>query len=116
MIGGLVYVVGGFNGSQRENTVVVYDVVKDQWTDACSMNAKRSTLGVAILQEYIYAVGGFDGTSGIFLILTQYQTRFPNHITNTMNKLHYLPVESRIQYKVLVLMHACVNRDAALSE
>ena len=29
-----------------------------------------------------------------------------------MKKLHWLPIESRIQYKVLVLVHACVHNIA----
>ena len=31
------------------------------------------------------------------------------HITDAMKKLHSLPIESCIQYKVLVLVHACVH-------
>ena len=34
------------------------------------------------------------------------------HITDAMKKLHGLPIESRIQYKVLVLVHACVHNIA----
>ena len=64
VIGNYIYIVGGFNGSQREQTVVVYDIVQKQWREVSSMNAKRSTLGVAILGGMIYAVGGFDGTVG----------------------------------------------------
>ena len=32
-----------------------------------------------------------------------------DHITDAMKKLHWLPIESRIQYKVLVLVHARVH-------
>ena len=32
-----------------------------------------------------------------------------DHITDTIKKIHWLPIESRIQYKVLVLVHACVH-------
>ena len=35
-----------------------------------------------------------------------------DHITDAMKKLHWLPIESRIQYKVLVLVHACVHNTA----
>ena len=35
-----------------------------------------------------------------------------DHITDAMKKLHWLPIESRIQYKVLVLVHACVHNIA----
>ena len=35
-----------------------------------------------------------------------------DHITDAMKNLHWLPIESRIQYKVLVLVHACVHNVA----
>ena len=67
MVGGLVYAVGGFNGSLRVRTVDVYDPVKDSWSSAASMEARRSTLGAAVLNGCIYAIGGFDGSSGELL-------------------------------------------------
>lgn len=65
VVNGLVYAVGGFNGSLRVRTVDVYDPLKDVWTSCPSMEARRSTLGVAVLNGFIYAVGGFDGSSGM---------------------------------------------------
>lgn len=65
VLNGLVYAVGGFNGSLRVRTVDVYDPVKDQWSSMSSMEARRSTLGVGILNGLIYAVGGFDGSTGL---------------------------------------------------
>ena len=62
---GLVYALGGFNGSLRVRTVDVYDPSQDTWSAVSSMEARRSTLGAAILNGLIYAVGGFDGSSGI---------------------------------------------------
>lgn len=64
---GKVYAVGGFNGSLRVRTVDVYDGVKDQWTSIASMQERRSTLGAAVLNELLYAVGGFDGSTGKLL-------------------------------------------------
>lgn len=52
-----VYAVGGFNGSLRVRTVDVYDAATDQWATCPSMEARRSTLGVAVLNNCIYAVG-----------------------------------------------------------
>lgn len=43
-----VYAVGGFNGSLRVRTVDVYDPVSDSWSATCSMEARRSTLGIHI--------------------------------------------------------------------
>ena len=43
----------------------MYDPTADTWTSIASMDARRSTLGVAVLGDMIYAVGGFDGSSGL---------------------------------------------------
>merc|ERR1712223_139918 len=63
VVKGLVYAVGGFNGSLRVKTVDEYDPNLDTWTSIASMEARRSTLGVAVLNNRIYAVGGFDGST-----------------------------------------------------
>ena len=60
-----MYAVGGFNGSLRVKTVDEYDPGRDTWTSIASMEARRSTLGVAVLNDHIYAVGGFDGSTGL---------------------------------------------------
>lgn len=70
---GKVYAVGGFNGSLRVRTVDVYDAVKDQWTSIASMQERRSTLGAAVLNELLYAVGGFDGSTGKLMHKSQPQ-------------------------------------------
>lgn len=57
--------VGGFNGSLRVKTVDAYDAALDLWAACESMEARRSTLGVAVLNNCIYAVGGFDGSTGL---------------------------------------------------
>ena len=64
VVKGRVYVVGGFNGSLRVRTVDEYNPADDSWTSAPSMDARRSTLGVAVWKDCIYAVGGFDGSMG----------------------------------------------------
>ncbi len=35
-----------------------------------------------------------------------------DHITETLKELHWLPIDSRIQYKILVMVHACINKIA----
>ncbi|KAG9330825.1 hypothetical protein JZ751_021949 [Albula glossodonta] len=64
-MGGIVYAIGGFNGSLRVRTVDSYDPVKDQWTCVASMQDRRSTLGSSVLNGLLYAVGGFDGSTGL---------------------------------------------------
>lgn len=68
-MGGMVYAVGGFNGSLRVRTVDSYDPVKDQWTSVANMQDRRSTLGAAVLNGLLYAVGGFDGSTGILAFI-----------------------------------------------
>ena len=65
MVRGRVYAVGGFNGSLRVRTVDQYDPTSDTWTSIASMEARRSTLGVAVFNDMIFAVGGFDGSCGL---------------------------------------------------
>lgn len=65
VLDGLVYAVGGFNGSLRVRTVDCYDPGKDQWRPVASMEARRSTLGAAVMNGLLYAIGGFDGTTGL---------------------------------------------------
>ncbi|XP_007904738.2 kelch-like protein 2 [Callorhinchus milii] len=64
-MGGLVYGVGGFNGSLRVRTADSYDPIKDQWVTIANMQDRRSTLGAAVLNGLLYAVGGFDGSTGL---------------------------------------------------
>lgn len=45
VLNGLIFAVGGFNGSLRVRTVDVYDPSQDTWSTSCSMEARRSTLG-----------------------------------------------------------------------
>lgn len=78
---GHVYAVGGFNGSLRVRTVDVYDGVKDQWTSIASMQERRSTLGAAVLNDLLYAVGGFDGSTGRSWTQSPSSLRHALHVT-----------------------------------
>ena len=60
-----VYLIGGFNGSIRVRCVDKYDPVLNTWTTCANMEARRSTLGVAVCNGLIYAIGGFDGAAGL---------------------------------------------------
>jgi len=41
------------------------DLEKSGWVPVEPMLSRRSTLGVAVLNDELYAVGGFDGTNGL---------------------------------------------------
>ena len=46
-------------------TVERLDLDKSAWVPVESMQSRRSTLGVSVLNDELYAVGGFDGTNGL---------------------------------------------------
>lgn len=41
------------------------DLDQGRWVLMEPMLSRRSTLGVAVLNGFLYAVGGFDGTNGL---------------------------------------------------
>ncbi|ODN04215.1 Kelch-like protein 18 [Orchesella cincta] len=72
---GLIYVVGGLtkSGTWSQNpnllnysgdsisTVEVYDPLTDRWKVAEAMKMLRSRVGVAVMKNRLYAIGGFNG-------------------------------------------------------
>jgi len=57
---GKIYVIGGWSGSQRLNSVEMFD--GERWTDiGQGMNKKRWGVAAGVLNGNIYAVGGYDG-------------------------------------------------------
>ena len=60
---GLVYAIGGFDGSHDLASVEIYNPKTNEWSMSTPMGTKRSSLGVAVLHNLLYAVGGYDGAS-----------------------------------------------------
>lgn len=61
---GNVYVLGGFSGKQRLNSVEKYNIKEDKWTQMAPMKDKRHYLSACqIGEEFIYAFGGFFGST-----------------------------------------------------
>ena len=61
---GNVFVLGGFSGKQRLNSVEKYVVKEDKWVQVAPMKDKRHYLSAcAISDEFIYAFGGFFGST-----------------------------------------------------
>lgn len=48
------FAFGGFNGQERLSTVEVFDPETMQWSQGKTMMCKRSAVGVAALDDYIY--------------------------------------------------------------
>ncbi|XP_044270524.1 kelch-like ECH-associated protein 1B isoform X2 [Tribolium madens] len=59
---GLLYAVGGSEGSKYHNSVECYDPDLDRWTTIKPMHFKRLAVGVAVVNRLLYAIGGYDGT------------------------------------------------------
>jgi N-acetylneuraminic acid mutarotase len=56
-----VYIVGGFNQDSYGNVVHVYDAESNVWSSGASMLTARSYLGLAVVDDVLYSIGGFDG-------------------------------------------------------
>ena len=52
-----IFVVGGYDSVNQLPTVERYDVDTNQWEYVARMNSPRSALGVAVVNNLIYAVG-----------------------------------------------------------
>jgi len=60
---GVIYAVGGQTKSGNSlSTVEVYDPITGRWKDAEAMSMLRSRVGVAVMKNRLYAIGGYNGT------------------------------------------------------
>ncbi len=59
---GVIYAVGGQTKAGNSlSTVEVYDPVMGRWKDAEAMSMLRSRVGVAVMSNRLYAIGGYNG-------------------------------------------------------
>jgi len=59
---GVIYAVGGMTKSGNSlSTVEVYDPILGRWRDAEAMSMLRSRVGVAVMHNRLYAIGGYNG-------------------------------------------------------
>jgi len=62
-LAGVIYAVGGQTKSGNSlSTVEVYDPIVGRWRDAEAMSMLRSRVGVAVMRNRLYAIGGYNGT------------------------------------------------------
>ncbi|TRY68576.1 hypothetical protein TCAL_14274 [Tigriopus californicus] len=60
---GVIYAVGGQTKSGNSlSTVEVYDPILGRWRNAEAMSMLRSRVGVAVMENRLYAIGGYNGT------------------------------------------------------
>ena len=58
---GLVYIIGGSDGTEILSSIEIYDPQTNQWTYGPSMSVRRSGLRAVLHRGKIYAMGGYDG-------------------------------------------------------
>lgn len=59
-----LYIAGGYNKERIiVNNVMRYERYLDRWIKVAQLNVPRAKFGMAALDGYIYAIGGYDGTS-----------------------------------------------------
>lgn len=59
-INGVIYAIGGHNGSEHLNTVESFDPKVGSWVLRKSMSICRRGMSVGILNNMLYAIGGLD--------------------------------------------------------
>lgn len=86
---GLIYAIGGFNGSIPLDTVEAYDPATNSWTTGLApMPTPRYVFGAALGPNgNIYAIGGTNTESGVTLPMTEAYSP----ATNTWTELAPLP-------------------------
>ena len=57
--------LGGGSLFSIHNECEVYEINRDIWTPVASMLERRARLGVGVINNIVYAIGGYDGTSDL---------------------------------------------------
>ena len=58
-----IYCIGGFSAGEFSGQVQAYNLENNSWSLVDSMPTPRAYLGVAVVNDVLYAIGGFDGTN-----------------------------------------------------
>ena len=58
-----IYYVGGYSVGKFTGQVQAYTSENNSWSIAEAMPTSRAYLGVAVVNDILYAIGGFDGTN-----------------------------------------------------
>ena len=58
VVDGIIYAIGGANGTAASTYVEAYDPVTNSWTTKTSMPTARNALVIGVVNGKIYAIGG----------------------------------------------------------
>ena len=58
-----LYFLGGYYLNQISGKTLIYSPINGSWTSGVSMPTPRAYLGVAVINDVLYAIGGFDGNN-----------------------------------------------------
>jgi N-acetylneuraminic acid mutarotase len=58
-----IYYVGGFTGGEFSDQTKIYTLSNNSWSFTEAMPTARAYLGLAVVNDVFYAIGGFDGTN-----------------------------------------------------
>ncbi len=58
-----IYSIGGYSSGAFSGRNHIYDIGQNSWADGPNMPTARAYLGLAVVSDMIYAIGGFDGTN-----------------------------------------------------
>jgi hypothetical protein len=56
-----IYYIGGYTGSDYSSQTRIYTAANNSWSSAENMPTARAYLGLAVVNDLIYALGGFNG-------------------------------------------------------
>ena len=58
-----IYYVGGYSSGTFSDKTQVYDIEQNVWSESAKMPTPRAYLGLAVVNDVVYAVGGFEGAN-----------------------------------------------------
>ncbi|XP_053606215.1 kelch-like protein 10 [Plodia interpunctella] len=82
----LIYMIGGFDGSDHFNTVRCYDPVANTWHERACMYQARCYVSVVAHDGLIYALGGYNGRTRMSSVERYYPDKNQWEMTTSMNK------------------------------
>lgn len=73
LITGLIYIVGGCtHNSRHRQDVLSYNPVTREWDSLAPMLTPRSQMGIAVLEGYMYVVGGTNKNQEVLASVERY--------------------------------------------